>query len=70
MAAFVQDHDLGSDFDWCADIYEHTDKPLYADIMHYNPEGNRLVADCVASGLLRVGVIERALREQVKSPGG
>jgi hypothetical protein len=35
MAAFVQDHDLGSDFDWCADIYEHTDKPLYADIMHY-----------------------------------
>lgn len=70
MAAYVQDHDLGSDFDWCADIYEHAGKPLYTDIMHYNPEGNRLVADCVASGLLRVGVIERARREQVKSPGG
>ena len=70
MAAYVQDHDLGSDFVWCADIYEHAGKPLYTDIMHYNPEGNRLVADCVSSGLLRVGVFDRARRLQVKSPGG
>jgi hypothetical protein len=69
MAAYVRDHDVGNDFDWCADIQEHVGKLLYADIMHYNPEGNRLVAECIASGLLRAGVIERAWRAQVKSSG-
>jgi hypothetical protein len=68
MAAYVQGHDMGSDFVWCADIYEHIGKPLYADIMHYNPEGNRLVAECVASGLLRAGIIERSAG--LKSSGG
>jgi hypothetical protein len=64
MARYVQAHDMGSDFDWCADVQEHVGKTLYSDIMHYNPEGNRLVADCIVSGLLRAGVIERALRKQ------
>jgi hypothetical protein len=64
MAAYVQDHDMGTDFDWCADIYEHVGRPLYADIMHYNPEGNALVAECITSGLLRTGVIEGAARSK------
>jgi hypothetical protein len=68
MAAYVLDHDMGSDFVWCADIYEYVARPLYADIMHYNPEGNGLVAECIASGLLGAGVIERSAR--LKSSGG
>jgi hypothetical protein len=59
MAAYVHSHAMGDDFDWCADIQENVHKPLYADIMHYNPEGNRLVADCIVSGLLQSGVFER-----------
>jgi hypothetical protein len=60
MATYVQTHEMGSDFDWCADVQEGAGRPLYADIMHYNADGNRLVADCIASGLLSFGAIERA----------
>jgi hypothetical protein len=66
MAAYVQTHDMGNDFDWCADIQENAGKALYADIMHYNAEGNRLVADCIVSGLLRFGVVERAKKAHAK----
>jgi hypothetical protein len=62
MAAYVQTHEMGQDFLWCSDIQEHVFKPLYVDVMHYNPAGNRLVADCMISGLLSSGIIDRAKR--------
>ena len=70
MAAYVQKHDMGKDFDWCADIQEHVVEPLYADVMHYNFEGNQLVSECLVSGLLSSGTIERARVQQFKSLGG
>ncbi len=63
MAAYVKSHDMGDDFAWCADIQANLHTPLYVDIMHYNPAGNRLVADCIVSGLLESGIFQRA-REQ------
>ncbi len=66
MAAYVQSHDMGDDFAWCADVQQNIHGSLYADIMHYNPEGNRLVADCIMSGLLRSGIFEQARIDHTK----
>jgi hypothetical protein len=66
MAAYVKAHEMGDDFDWCADIQEDLHTPLYVDIMHYNLAGNRLVADCVVSGLLQSGIFGRAPEQHAR----
>jgi len=36
---------------WCADVQQNVNKPLYVDFVHYNPELNRMVAECLAREL-------------------
>ena len=37
---------------WCADVHKDAASPLYVDIVHYNPRGAALLADCIASAVL------------------
>jgi hypothetical protein len=37
MASRVQQHPLGDDFMWLADVQENATEPLYVDIVHYAP---------------------------------
>lgn len=36
------------DFVWCADVHKDAASPLYLDLVHYNPRGAALLADCIA----------------------
>ena len=62
MAEYINTHDMGPNFLWCADIQEDVHKQLYLNHAHYNAEGSLLLARCVVDDLLRSGAIERALK--------
>ena len=40
------------DFVWCADVQKDAARPLYVDLVHYNPRGAALLADCIAQAVL------------------
>jgi len=56
MAAYVQDHPLGNNFIWCADVQEESREPLYVDRYHYTAKLASMVADCIASGMIARGL--------------
>lgn len=52
MARRVRAGQVGPDFVWCADLQHELREPLYIDAMHYNPKLSRLVAGCIADGIV------------------
>jgi hypothetical protein len=66
MARLVASRDMGANFAWCADVQGGADGPLYIDQVHYNEEGNRRVADCVARSILSSGALERARQHMLR----
>jgi hypothetical protein len=50
------------DFVWCADVYKDAERPLYVDLVHYNPRGAALLADCIAQAVLARQTSPRATR--------
>ena len=46
-----QQHDLGDDFVWCADIQRDATEPLYVDMLHYGSNMSVMVATCVVDGM-------------------
>lgn len=44
MAKFLQQHPLGVDFLWCADIQENKVEPLYVDPLHYSGKMSGILA--------------------------
>jgi hypothetical protein len=67
LAQYVQTHDMGADFTWCADIQEGMKLPIYVDQVHYNTIGSKLVADCIAAAIIRSGALDRARQRKVDS---
>ena len=49
-------------FVWCADVYKDAAKPLYIDLVHYNPRGAALLADCITQAVLARQTSPRAAR--------
>lgn len=47
MAEYVQSHDLGNNFIWCADIGENATHPLYVDLTHYSPRMSEMLAQTI-----------------------
>lgn len=64
MADYLANHSVGSNFAWCADIFDNTRHPLYLDQMHYNAEGNRRVAGCIADAIMRSGAVDQAIERK------
>lgn len=48
-----QQHDLGDDFVWCADIQREATEPLYVDMLHYGSNMSMMVARCVTDVLAK-----------------
>jgi len=46
---------------WCADIQRNIPAtvPLYVDPVHYTSDMHKFIADCIANGLGKAGVLER-----------
>lgn len=59
MARYLQTHDMGANFAWCADIQRNVDHPLYVKELYHSAEGNRMIADCIADTVMASGVIDR-----------
>lgn len=59
MARLAATRDLGPGFVWCADVLQDVKHAVYVDQVHYNEEGNRLVAACIADKITASGAIER-----------
>jgi hypothetical protein len=51
MKEYVEHHDLGNHFLWCAEIGKDAKEPLYVDLAHYSPRMCALFAEVVC-GLL------------------
>jgi hypothetical protein len=51
MKEYVESHDLGNNFLWCADIGKDAKEPLYADLAHFSPRKCALLAEVIC-GLL------------------
>src|ERR1051326_293501 len=49
-------------FVWCADVFKDAAKPLYIDLVHYNPRGAALLADCITQAVLARQTSPRAAR--------
>src|SRR6185369_4467545 len=69
MAQYAATHDMGTGFAWCADAMQSVDHSVYVDEVHYTPEGNSLVAGCIADKIISSGALERARqRKQGRIP--
>jgi len=51
MKKYVEGHNLGDNFLWCADIGKEAREPLYVDLSHFSPRMSALVAENIC-GLL------------------
>jgi hypothetical protein len=51
MKEYVESHDLGNNFLWCAGIGKEAKEPLYVDLTHYSPRMSALFAEIIC-GLL------------------
>jgi hypothetical protein len=65
MAKYVANHDMGTNFVWCADIQDGIEHSLYVDQVHYTEEGNQLFADCIANKIVSSGAFERAQQRKL-----
>ena len=52
MARRVRAGKVEAEFVWCAELQRGLREPLYVDAMHYNPKLSRIVATCIADGVV------------------
>jgi hypothetical protein len=51
MAEYVESHNLGTNFIWCADIGQDATQPLYVDLTHYSPRMSKMLAQAICDFL-------------------
>ena len=60
MKKYVESHDLGNNFLWCADIGKDAKEPLYVDLSHYSPRMSALLAEKICGFLKQRNLFSRA----------
>ena len=60
MKKYVESHDLGNNFLWCADIGKDAKEPLYVDLSHYSPRMSALLAENICGLLKQRNLFSRA----------
>ena len=58
MADYMENHPVGENFFWCADIQEGVEESLYVDLCHYNEKNSRNLARCIARKMKAAGLFE------------
>jgi len=60
MREYVESHDLGNNFLWCADIGKDAKEPLYVDLAHYSSRMTALLAENICGLLEQRNLLSRA----------
>jgi len=58
MAEYAEQNRMGRTFSWCADIQRAITEPLYLDAAHYSPTLSKMVAGCIANGVVEKNFLE------------
>jgi hypothetical protein len=60
MKEYVESHDLGNNFLWCADIGKDAKEPFYVDLAHYSPRMSALFAETICGLLEQQNLLDKA----------